>query len=368
GAAPRARMRGAGARPRRADDPSFPGAAGGVPPARLDRLGAPAKRTAQFAAVLGRQFRHDDLSQLLAPEQIDVDRELAELTRRGVIHRKSLFSDDEYRFGESLTQEVAYDSLLLRQRRQLHERVAILLERGAADPTLLVRPSVIAHHYALSENRAKAVETLLQAAAEAERLPSFRTAVDLCRQAWELAEAALRERNGGDGQMRRWLMQATFGYARLTVLYGSSSDPDAERASVRGRELAIELGDQTVASTLRSMHGMLLASDPERFEEGVRLAEEAVEETRQAGSRPVEPGAPVQSLNSPNAEVRVLSASRAVMWHYTLDGRFEESLAKVEWMLAELERHGQRATPSDLYLSTRWMRDSVLFYRDEFAA
>src|SRR5262249_19182894 len=251
------------------DEILIPGSVREVIAARLDRLGAPAKRTAQFAAVLGRQFRHDDLSQLLAPEQIDVDRELAELTRRGVIHRKSLFSDDEYRFGESLTQEVAYDSLLLRQRRQLHERVAGLLERGAADPTLLVRPSVIAHHYALSDNRAKAVETLLQAAAEAERLPSFRTALDLCRQAWELAEAALRERNGGDGQMRRWLMQATFGYARLTVLYGSSSDPDAERASVRGRELAIELGDQTVASTLRSMHGLPLPSHPQPFHQAL---------------------------------------------------------------------------------------------------
>jgi len=348
------------------DEILIPGSVREVIAARLDRLGAPAKRTAQFAAVLGRQFRHDDLSQLLAPEQIDVDRELAELTRRGVIHRKSLFSDDEYRFGESLTQEVAYDSLLLRQRRQLHERVAGLLERGAADPTLLVRPSVIAHHYALSDNRAKAVETLLRAAAEAERVPSFRTALDLCRQAWEIAEAALRDRDGADPNMRRWLMEATFGYARLTVLYGSSADPDAERAAVRGRQLAIELGDQGVASTLLSMQGMLLASDPERFEEGVRLAEEAVDAARQISPSPAADSA--LPLSPPTTELRVLSASRAVLWHYTLDGRFTEALAKVEWILAELERAGQRATPTDLYLSTRWMRDSVLAHLDEFAA
>jgi class 3 adenylate cyclase/tetratricopeptide (TPR) repeat protein len=326
----------------------IPGSVREVIAARLDRLGAAAKRTAQFAAVLGRQFRRGDLALLLAPEEVDVDRELAELTRRGVIHRKSLFSDDEYRFGESLTQEVAYDSLLLKQRRQLHERVAGLLEAGGGDPSL-ARPSLIAHHYALSENRTKAVETLLQAAGEAERLPSFRSALDLHRQAWDIGEAALRERNGGDPRFRRWVMEATSGYARLTVMYGASADPDAERAALRGRELALELGEQSVAMTLRSMQGMLLTADPERFGEGITLTEQGIEEARQAGD-------PLQ----------VLSFSRAVVWHYLLDGRFADSRAKAEWVLAELERLGQRAEPSDLYVATRWMHDGVLFFSDDY--
>src|SRR6185369_15083138 len=246
------------------DEILIPGSVREVIAARLDRLGAAAKRVAQLAAVFGRQFRRTDLAQLLASDSVELDRELAELSRRGVIHRKSLFSDDEYRFGESLTQEVAYDSLLLKQRRQLHERVAALLEQGGGDPTL-ARPSLIAHHYALSENRAKAVETLLRAAADAERLPSFRTALELFRQAWEISEAALRERDGGDPRFPRWTMEATLGYARLTVLYGASADADAERAAVRGRELALQLGDVGAAATLRTMHGMLLGSVPERF-------------------------------------------------------------------------------------------------------
>lgn len=326
----------------------IPGSVREVIAARLDRLSAAAKRTAQFAAVLGRQFRRGDLALLLAPEGVDVDRELTELTRRGVIHRKSLFSDDEYRFGESLTQEVAYDSLLLKQRRQLHERVAGLLEAGGGDPSL-ARPSLIAHHYALSENRAKAVETLLHAAADAERLPSFRSALDLHRQAWDIGEAALRERTAADPRIRRWVMEATSGYARLTVMYGSSADPDAERAALRGRELALELGDQSVATTLRSMQGMLLTADPKRFGEGITLTEEGIEEARQAGNT-----------------LQVLSFSRAVIWHYLLDGRFADSKAKADWVLAELERLGQRAEPSDLYVATRWMLDGVLFFSDDY--
>jgi class 3 adenylate cyclase len=328
------------------DEILIPGSVREVIAARLDRLGA-AKRTAQFAAVLGRQFRHDDLVELLTPEGVDVDRELAELTRRGVIHRKSLFSDDEYRFGESLTQEVAYDSLLLRQRRQLHERVAAMLEAGGGDPTL-ARPSLIAHHYALSDNRAKAVETLLHAAAEAERVPSYRSALDLNRQAWEIGEAALRER-GDDPTFRRGVMEATLGYTRLTVLYGSSADPDAERAALRGRELALALGDEVAAATLRTMHGMLLTVHRDRFDEGVALVEQAIEEARRTGN-----------------SIQVVSASRAAVWHCVLDGRFADAQAKLDWLLAELDRHGQRAAPSDLYMATRWMLDGLRFYADDF--
>src|SRR5207244_889192 len=120
-------------------------------------------------------------------EGIDLERELAELESRGIFHRKSLLASDEYRFGESLTQEVAYEGLLLKQRRQLHERVALLLEAepGEAGPE---RSALLAHHYARSDNRAKAMAALLRAAQDAEDLPSYRTAVDFYRRLWELAE------------------------------------------------------------------------------------------------------------------------------------------------------------------------------------
>ncbi|MGH7786141.1 MAG: ATP-binding protein, partial [Candidatus Binatia bacterium] len=319
----------------------IPGTVREVIAARLDRLRPSAKRVAQLAAVLGRQFHRRELTALLAPEEADVDQELAELSRRGVIHRKSLFTDDEFRFGESLTQEVAYDSLLLKQRRQLHERVARLLEVGGGDATL-AGPALIAHHYALSDNRAKAVETLLSAALEAERLPSFRTAIALARQAWEISETALRD--GGD---LRAVMNAALAYTRLSVLYGVAHDPDAERAAVRGRELAAQLGDAATGSTLDAMYGMLLTTDPARFAEGVALAEAAIETARQAGNA-----------------LQVVSASRAVAWHYMLDGRLSEARTKIDWVLQSLLEHEQ-STLSDLFLSARFMRENVLYHSDD---
>lgn len=327
------------------DEVLIPGSVREVIAARLDRLSPAAKHVAQLAAVLGRQFHREQLAQLLADEPVDLAQELDALRRRGVIHRKSLFSDDEYRFGESLTQEVAYDSLLHRQRRALHGRVAALIEAGGEGG--LARAALLAHHFARSDDRVRAVETMLRAAEEAERLPSFRTALDLYRQAWEIGEALLGD-SPDDARVRRWLMDATLGFTRVTVLYGSSADPDAERAALRGRELALQLGVREAAGTLRTMHGMLLTVDPERFAEGVAITEAAVAEARESGD-----------------PMLALSASRAVAWHYLLDGRFDAARTTIEWVERGLiERDGAPGV-AETYLAARLMHDGILQASDE---
>src|SRR5205085_10873668 len=141
----------------------------------LDRLGPQAKRVVQVAAVLGRQFHRAQLVELLASESIDVAVELGALEERGIIHRKNLLAGDEFRFGESLTQEVAYEGLLLRQRRELHDRIGQLLEALPGEVNA-ERSALLAHHYTRSENREKAIGALARAARDAERIPSFPTA------------------------------------------------------------------------------------------------------------------------------------------------------------------------------------------------
>ena len=139
-------------------------------------------------------FGAPQLVQLLAGEQVDVEHELAELTRRGVIHRKSLFSDDEYRFGESLTQEVAYEVAAASGSGASCTGASRRCSRPAAAIPALARPALLAHHFARSDDRAQRGRDA--AAAPAPRpssMPSYRTALDLYRQAWEIGEALLRD-------------------------------------------------------------------------------------------------------------------------------------------------------------------------------
>ena len=144
-------------------------------------------------------------------------RELAELERRGLVHRKTALSSDEFRFGESLTQEVAYEGLLLR----------------AAPPaprTGRRRCSRRSPSGAGGEARSRSWRTTTRAAtttakpwrrcwrrlARPEQVPSYRVAADYYRQAWQLAETMLGERE--DGSHHRAALEAAHGLARLDGL------------------------------------------------------------------------------------------------------------------------------------------------------
>jgi len=329
----------------------IPGTVEEVIAARVDRFGADAKRVSQVAAVLGRQFRRSHLLRLLADEPVDIPAALDELERRGVIHRKTMLSRDEYRFGESLTQEVAYEALLLKERRQLHERIGHMLEEEAIDndPEL---PALLAHHYALSDNRDKAVGALLHAAQRAEQLPSYNTAVRCYRQAWELTSDAI-EKNGGaaaDESLMRAAVSAAVGLCRMVVIYKVPDDGASEQAAYRGRELANALGDQGNVAALWTYQGMLIIDGRrERFAEGLELLERGMTVARDA--------------RLPNI---VRNMSRGLGWGYMYDGRLDLALQTFTAAFEDMQRSGEHERLSDVYFGSRFMRDQALYYSDNF--
>jgi class 3 adenylate cyclase/tetratricopeptide (TPR) repeat protein len=315
--------------------------------ARLDRLGPETKRVAQVAAVLGRQFHRAQLTQLLTSEAIDVARELERLERRGIVHRKQLLSPDEYRFGESLVQEVAYEALLLKERRQLHERVGLLLERDGADGDP-ARVALLAHHFAHSDNRPKAIAALLRAAHGAEALPSYSAATVFFRRAWELADPALAE-NAADAELKRAVLDATFGLVRVAVLYGPASHGEIERAAQRGRALAQELGDVETLAGLCTYHGLeLMSGERDRFAAGLALAEEGLAIAQRA-----------------QLDLVATSISRGLAWSYLLDGQFELARRTIDWVVQDLELRGPHVRQSDVYFGARWVREGVRYGCDD---
>jgi class 3 adenylate cyclase len=326
----------------------IPGTIHEVVAARLDRLGPQAKRVVQVAAVLGRQFSRVHLSGILAAEQIDVDQALDELVRRGILHRKTALGGDQLRFGESLTQEIAYEGLLLRQRRQLHERVARNLDRQpGAGPE---RSALLAHHWSRSDDRRKAAEALLAAARDAESVPSYRVAADFYRRAWEAAEAASGELP--DDRLLRLALDATAGLSRLVVYFGLPFVADATRAAERGRQLAEYFHDSEATASFFYMLGvMTMTSDGRQFARGLALAERGLALAEGRGLR--------------LAAARI---TRGLCINYVVDGRFEQARARIDAMLGVMETSEDKSRPGDLYLSARWVKDMVLYASDDLDA
>ena len=257
-----------------------------------------------------------------------------------------MLSSDDLRFGESLTQEVAYEGLLLKQRRLLHERIGELLEHDLErNPE---HAALLAHHYSRSDNHTKAIDALLRAAREAEEAPSYRVAADLYRRAWRLAETVLGERE--DGRFHRAALTAVSGITRLTVFFGAIDLSEAEEAAVRGRELAALLGDQGALAQLHYAHGIITIMRPNApdFAGGLALAERGLTIAEEAG------------LDGERSRI-----ARGLAMNYAVDGRFDQARSLIEVELAGLESGPDGARRSDLYLSTRWIRDLVHYASDD---
>src|SRR5947207_2751143 len=94
-------------------------------------------------------------------------------------------SSPEYIFKHALTQEVAYNALLVERRKQLHERAGQALESMFAEQ-LDDHLDELAHHFRRSDNVSKAVEYLgragqqaLRRSAHADAMGSLTEAIDL---------------------------------------------------------------------------------------------------------------------------------------------------------------------------------------------
>src|SRR5262249_52041482 len=133
--------------------------------ARIDRLGEEPKRVLQLAAVIGREFS-SRLIDRLADIRDGTDAVMRELKGKELVYEKSVFPERVYMFKHALTQEVAYGSLLIKRRRDLHRLVGIAIEDLYAD-RLGEHSELLAYHFSKAEDWTKALEYLLKSAAKA---------------------------------------------------------------------------------------------------------------------------------------------------------------------------------------------------------
>src|SRR5262249_24353521 len=100
----------------------------GVLAARIDRLRPEEKSLLQALSVIGKELSFRLVPEVVEPAEDDLQRLLGRLQRAEFIYQQPALPDVEYTFKHALTQEVAYNSLLVEQRRGLHERTAQVIE------------------------------------------------------------------------------------------------------------------------------------------------------------------------------------------------------------------------------------------------
>jgi tetratricopeptide (TPR) repeat protein len=153
--------------------------------ARIDRLKEEPKRTLQLASVIGRDFTRRLLDRL-AENRARTEEILQELKAVEFIYEKSLFPELTYMFRHTLTHEVAYSSLLVQRRKELHRRIGLAIEELYLS-RLPEQYEALAHHLTKGEDWRNALEYLLKAADKAAQALATREALALYDQALEAA-------------------------------------------------------------------------------------------------------------------------------------------------------------------------------------
>lgn len=217
--------------------------------ARLDRVG-PAKRMAQLGATIGREFslalvlavaeQSRALLPLANPQAL-----LSALVASGLLLVRGDASGPVYQFKHALVRDVAYFSLLERERRQLHRTVALVLGEhfsalADADPESLAR------HYTEAGLVGEAVEQWARAARVAVARSAHPEAINHLTTALELLSALPAGRERDRSELRLQVVLA--GQLIATLGYGADQ---VGRVYARAQALCEQVGDD---AALKKIH------------------------------------------------------------------------------------------------------------------
>lgn len=135
--------------------------------ARIDRLEEETRSLIKIAAVIGRNFFYR-IIKVVANSVEDIDSKLVNLKDLQLVMERQRMEEIEYFFKHALVQEVVYESILHKTRKEVHLKVAHAFEK-TFNKRLHEFYGILAYHYSRAEDPDKTEEYLIKAGEEALR-------------------------------------------------------------------------------------------------------------------------------------------------------------------------------------------------------
>jgi len=222
------------------ESPAKPSEGSTVPPNlqatlmwRLDRLG-PARDVAKVAAAIGRDFGFELLQAVMEERKLEDLRALlnALLDAKLVI----LSDSNSFTFRHALIQDAAYSTLLRKERKALHGRIAYALQHRFPEGVAM-QPEIIASHFAKAEAFEPAVRYWQQAGGLAAARGAF---VETARHLSEAAKLIQLLPESHERSHQQLSVQIALGQALMAT--SGYAAAESLQAFVRANELAAEVG------------------------------------------------------------------------------------------------------------------------------
>jgi predicted ATPase len=216
--------------------------------ARVDSLPDGAKSVLQTGSAIGREFSCELIKRVTGIPTPEMTPHLSVLRDSELLYERGIFPQATYIFRHSLTQEVAYDSLLQKKKKVIHERIGQSIEELYSD-SIEEFLEILAYHYSRSENYEKAYRYLKLSGDKATRSNSPWEAFHFYKEAINvlnvLSDSEETERRGIEIRLSMVPSMARLSYPEdsLAILH-------------EGERLCQELGDEKSHARLASTIGM----------------------------------------------------------------------------------------------------------------
>jgi class 3 adenylate cyclase/tetratricopeptide (TPR) repeat protein len=251
----------------------------GILAARIDRLTAEQKELLQTLAVIGRESPFALIRKIASPGDGQLEQMLSALQADEFIYEQPTAIGLEYTFKHALTQEVAYNSLLIERRKVLHERAGAALESLCA-MQLDDHLSELARHYHQGRDARKAIEYLRRAAAQEFSRSAYEKGLSFIETALQDLQFLTDRDEGTDLELD---LLATKSNAVMTIKgFGASI---AEASVTRMLHLAPRASNPQLTATVLNVGATLYLNQGE-LNRALELSEEITrlaEVTRQRG-------------------------------------------------------------------------------------
>ena len=119
--------------------------------ARVDALPEGAKTILQTGSVIGREFGHDLIRRVMALQEQELLSHLSRLKDSELLFERGIYPQSTYIIKHALTQEVTYNSLLSKRKKELHEKVGRVIEETYPEK-LEEFYGILAYHFLRGED------------------------------------------------------------------------------------------------------------------------------------------------------------------------------------------------------------------------
>jgi predicted ATPase len=222
----------------------------GILASRIDALPAAQKDLLQTLAVIGKDFSLNLVVHITGSPADQLEPMLKDLRTAEFIYEQPVLAGVEYAFKHALTQEVAYNSVLIGRRKLLHERAGAEIESmfvGRLDDHL----NQLAYHFRHNNNTEKAIEYLgragrqsIQRSANAEAVSDLSAAIELLRKSPDDAKCVEQE------------LPLQLALAQAFIVVKGWAAQEVETAYTRALEICDLLGNRREA--FFAIHGLYL--------------------------------------------------------------------------------------------------------------